>query len=193
MVEAKLWKWFHYYWNLFGCFGRECYRTWRQELFASIVVFLFVALLTGGWKDFQTAIFATGLTLGCFAIWHLLRVPWLLHRSVMDEEKSPGFFASATGVIVLASIFVGGYQLGRTVWRARPATSLQVTFSAPVGPLPVRSAPHPVKPHSPGTPVEVVDFDSGGYASLQNNEGQEIFVMDLGKKRTKVTLIAMFP
>ena len=49
-------------------------------MFASVIVVLFVAVLTGGWKDFRTALVATGCTLACFAVWHLLRSPWMMHK-----------------------------------------------------------------------------------------------------------------
>src|SRR5580700_10922326 len=73
-VDRRKWKWFHYYWNLCKHFGRECYRTWRWELFASVLVGGFSAILTCGWNDFRTALLSTGLTLGCFVVWHLLRI-----------------------------------------------------------------------------------------------------------------------
>lgn len=111
-MEAATWRSFHYYWNICKHFGRECYRTWRGELLASVLVSVFYAVLTHGWKDFRTALVATGLTLGCFVIWHLFRAPWLLHKSMHGHGgQEPGFLAGAFGVIVIASVFIGGYEL----------------------------------------------------------------------------------
>jgi hypothetical protein len=133
---AASWEWPRYYWNMCKHFGRECYRTWRQELFASVIVVLFTAVFTGGWKDFRTALLATGMTLGCFALSHLLRVPFLLHKSmhgIAHEGNPPGFLAGAFGVIVIAAVFVGGYKLGVSFWNARPLGEIAAFPSADHG------------------------------------------------------------
>jgi hypothetical protein len=109
----ELSQWPHYYWNLGKHFGVECYRTWRWELFAFVLVTIFVAVLTRNWKDFSTALLATGLTLACFAIGRILRTPFLLHKSLIVENASePHFMAGIFGIAVFAAVLIFGYELG---------------------------------------------------------------------------------
>jgi hypothetical protein len=103
-------------------------------LFASIPVGFFVAALTGGWKDFKTALLATGMTLGCFIVWHILRAPWLLYRSVQTSESEPGTLAGLLGVAVIASVLFGGVELGRFLWAARPIGIIASTIKSPPPP-----------------------------------------------------------
>lgn len=115
-MHARSWKWFHYYWHLCMYFEQECYRTWRWELASSVVLSVFVLLLTRNWKDFKTALLATGLTLGVFAIWHLVRTSWLVHKSVHQEvEKEPGTLAGIFGIFIFIGLFAGGYNAGSLV------------------------------------------------------------------------------
>lgn len=99
----------------------------------------FVALLTGGWKDFRTALLATAMTLGCFIVWHIVRLPWLTHKSIGEEG---GFLAGAFGILVITGVLAGGIELGRTTWAARPA---------PIPPI-VKIEPPP--PPFPQTKIE---------------------------------------
>lgn|GEM_PF-5483347 len=132
MRQGTSWKWPHYYWNLCKDFGRECYRTWRQELLASAIVIFVTLALTGGWKDFRTAMLATACTLGLFAIWHLVRVPWLLHQSVHGSEAShPGILAGIFGIAILAGIFIGGYELAVSMWTLRPLGTIEAPMRSP--------------------------------------------------------------
>src|ERR1700690_3520700 len=109
-MDAQHWEWFRYYWSLCKRLGQETYRTWRWELFSSVPIGFFAAVLTGGWKDFRTAILATALTLGCFVVWHMIRLPWLVHRSVHAKgESEPGLLAGAFGIVIIAAMFTGGY------------------------------------------------------------------------------------
>lgn len=132
MHPAALWKWPDYYWNLCKHFGVECYKTWRWELAASVLVVFFTALISGQWKDFRTALLATGLTLGCFAAWHLVRVPFVLHKSVHGQEQNeapaPGNLAGIFGLIVIAGIFTGGYELALILWNAKPIGEIKSEF-----------------------------------------------------------------
>src|SRR5271155_1081881 len=131
-MEPKVWKWRQYYWALCRYLGEECYRTWRQELLASVIVILFTLILTGEWKDFRTALLATACTLGAFAVWHLLRIPWLLHRSVHRHgEAQPGILAGIFGMVIVVAMLVGGYELALYMWKLRPVEILQVTFKVP--------------------------------------------------------------
>lgn len=123
--------WPRYYWLLCKHFGSECYKTWRWELFASVLVIVFTAVITGDWKDFRTALLATGLTLGCFVIGHFVRVPFLLQKAqTSPEESEPSFLAGMFGALVIAGIFMGGYELGVAVWHARPLGAIETHFSS---------------------------------------------------------------
>ena len=98
------------------------------------------------------------------------KAPWL--ERMLDRR-------SAIGVLLLVTIFLligDGYEL---LTKEMP----EDTFPAPVGPIAAPSAPHVAKSHNPAIPVELVDFESGNYASLQNNKDEEIFVMDLQVKQ----------
>ena len=105
-------------------------------MFASVVVIFFTLVITGEWKDFRTASLATALTLAAFAIWHLLRAPWILERKDSSEEpKEPGFFAGAFGIVVIVGVFIGGYELAIRMWELRPVGTIQSTFAPPPQPI----------------------------------------------------------
>jgi hypothetical protein len=120
MARGRNWKWFDYYWSFCKELGAETYKTWRWELFASIPIGFFIAFINGNWKDFRTALLATGMTLGCFVVWHALRVPWLLHRSTHTLDSDRGTLAGVFGIAVIAALLIGGMEFGRALWSARP-------------------------------------------------------------------------
>ena len=105
-------------------------------MLAGVVVGAFVAILNGQWKDFRTALLATALTLGCFAAWHLIRVPFLLHRDAVaaNEFSEPGFLAGAFGILVIAGMLIGGYELALSLWAIHPLGEIKSTFSSAGGP-----------------------------------------------------------
>jgi hypothetical protein len=155
-------QWFTYYWLACKRFGAECYHTWRAELFASVVVSLFIYLLSlrenrGAWKDFRTALLATAFTLGSFALWHLVRIPWLTHQQVTSREdiaKHWGF--GVLGVTVMAALLFGSYSLASLVLEMR-AISVAIKIPAPTGPqitlenptkVVTRTVTVPAKPYS---------------------------------------------
>jgi hypothetical protein len=123
-------KWWHYYWHICKEFGSECYRTWRWELLASIVVVICTAVISGQWKELRTATFATLMTLGCFAVWHLFRVPWIVHQAISGRRKGaePGLPSGIFGLFVVVGLFVGGYVLARELWRAKPVAIIDSVF-----------------------------------------------------------------
>jgi hypothetical protein len=135
-MDPKDWQWPRYYWSLCTHLGQETYRTWRWELFSSVPVGFFAAWLTGGWKDFRTGLLATALTLGCFVIWHIVRLPWLVHKSVQTAgEEEPGFLAGVFGILILAALFVGSYESAVVSWNLRPLGVIEIVTKAP--PVPV--------------------------------------------------------
>lgn len=131
-------KWPSYYWMFFKRFGEECYRTWRQELLASVVVLVVTYALTAkedplAWKTLKTALIATAITLGAFTIWHLVRTPWLVHRSTIGKERPNEHWAFGVfGVGVIAFLLFGSYSLTSYVLALR---SISVTLRVP-SPLP---------------------------------------------------------
>ena len=74
-------------------FLRECYRTWRQELLASVLVSVVTYGLMArshdpaAWGSFKVALIASGLVLGAFAIWHLFRTPFLIHGQTVERMQ----------------------------------------------------------------------------------------------------------
>jgi hypothetical protein len=74
------------YWRRFFVqFGSECYHTWRAELLSTVAVAVVTYILTHS-SDTQaraslkTALLSVGIVLGFFALYHLLRTPWLLDK-----------------------------------------------------------------------------------------------------------------
>ena len=104
-----------YYWRFLLEFGQECYRTWRWELLASLVVSFVTYLMTKGddplaWRNFKVAFLATAITLAAFAFWHLVRTPWLVHRSVNASAEATIHWSSAVfGIVVLIGLGAGVY------------------------------------------------------------------------------------
>jgi hypothetical protein len=137
MQHGLGWKWFHYYWNLCKQVGSETYKTWRGELLSSVIVVLFVGVLNGNWADFRTAMLATAMTLGCFIVWHILRSPWLLHKSVHAVEGSdvPGTLVGVFGFVAMAAVVMGTFALGRVLWNARPLGTIEVQTKTPTVPI----------------------------------------------------------
>jgi hypothetical protein len=105
------WKWHDYYWHVCEQFGRECYKTWRWELAASVIGYLFTALITHNWRDFRTSLISAGLTLAALVLWHFVRSPWLLRKAEIAKETHPGKLAGAFGIVIIIGMFVGGYFL----------------------------------------------------------------------------------
>jgi hypothetical protein len=143
MVGGHHWKWFHYYWNFCRSVGAETYKTWRWELFSSVVVVVFTFVLGGDWKDFRTAIGATALTLGCFIAWHVARAPWLLHKSTHQSEEGdlPNKWFGFLGLAAIVALVVSGICLCNTLWAARPLGTITVEIKSPSPPQITRVEP----------------------------------------------------
>ena len=82
---ARVLPWPAYYWNLTKEFGKECWRTWRGEVAASVVVLVFIFLINRNTPDLKTALIAVAYTIAAFSLWHLVRMPWLLHKKYLDS------------------------------------------------------------------------------------------------------------
>lgn len=188
-MHVSSWKWKHYYWNACKQFGRECYRTYRWELLASIVVGFFVAVLSGNWKDFRTALLATALTIGCFATWHMLRTTFLLHKSIHGDrqEKEAAVWEGVVGALVITGMVAGGLLLNSYLWEVRTETEIiakfppvsvpTIAFREPPTPAPPKAQLNPAGPALPnltwtqehaldpdGKPTVTVSFRTDGPA-----------------------------
>jgi Sec-independent protein translocase protein TatA len=113
-------RWFDYYWALCRHFGYESYKTWRAELFSSALVAAATFGVTQSLREFKTALLSVGITLGAFLIWHLIRLPWILHRAKENGDSQPGFWSGALGLILLVAALIGAGKLGAALWNARP-------------------------------------------------------------------------
>jgi hypothetical protein len=72
-----------YYKRVFGTFGRELWATWRTEAWPTVLISLATYALTrhedlNAWKTFLYTAEASGLYLGGWGIYHLIRAPWKL-------------------------------------------------------------------------------------------------------------------
>lgn len=102
----------------------------------SIIVGILTFFINNNWKDFKTALLATGLAFGCFAIAHFLRSPWLTYRQTNGELAEPGTWAGVLGLAIIAAVLIGGTELGRVVWAARPLGTISPPqVNAPVPPI----------------------------------------------------------
>lgn len=80
---------FAYYKTLFKEFVRLCYESWRRELSAAVFVALIAYGITfrdkGAWESTKIALLANAILLFCLAVFHLVRVPWLVHSRTAPE------------------------------------------------------------------------------------------------------------
>lgn len=108
-------------------------------MLASVLVSLFIYFLSvrenrAAWKDFRTALLATALTLGAFALWHLVRIPWLIHKRVIGREEVREHWGfGVLGVTVMAALLFGGYSLASSVLQMH---ALPLTIKIPAPPAP---------------------------------------------------------
>jgi len=105
MVAIVSWK--SYYWDFFKEFGKECYRTWRGEMFASVLVIAFIFLINRASIDLRVGLLASGYTLATLASLHFLRTPWLLQRR---EERLPAAWGILGMAVGLASVVLWLYS-----------------------------------------------------------------------------------
>jgi hypothetical protein len=79
-------RWTTYYWVFAKAVGKECYKTWRGELFASLVSAGFIYLMNRKSVDVRMALMAAAYTMALFVIWHSLHIPWLLYKRFGESE-----------------------------------------------------------------------------------------------------------
>jgi hypothetical protein len=74
-------------------FGYELYRSWRAYMFSTIAIALIVFTLSKGGDASSTGtafiltLKATGIFLVLFAVYHLFRTPWLLHKDASRSQN----------------------------------------------------------------------------------------------------------
>ncbi|GGA80937.1 hypothetical protein GCM10011507_35190 [Edaphobacter acidisoli] len=107
--------------QFFATFLHECYSTWRQELLASTLVSAatYVLMLRShdpaAWGTFKVAIVASGIVLGGFAIWHLLRTPFLLHNETVERLGQEAIAALESQKIAIRQEIA--HRVSPTDWR----------------------------------------------------------------------------
>lgn len=138
-----------YYWRFFQEFGQECYRTWRWELLASLCVSFITFAITKGddplaWRNFKSVFLATLLTLAVFALWHLVRTPWLVHRAVNSApEQTTHWISGVFGVLVLTALGIGAYVSISYLTTVPAPPVVKISAPAPPAALPQQEAKLP--------------------------------------------------
>jgi hypothetical protein len=126
----------HYWWRFLSVYGEECYKTWRQELLASVIASGATFLITWAndtlaWSTLRTALGATAITLALFALWHLVKIPYLLTHTRNEPRKLAGYF----GVLIVLCLMGGAGLIAVTVkehWGPRASEHTQVSQPAAV-------------------------------------------------------------
>ena len=71
----------------------------------------------------RIALFSAAIVLAGFAVWHLVRTPFLVHRSADVEGEIPHWGFGVVGVFVLLAIIGGGYEFFNTYLAGDAITS----------------------------------------------------------------------
>ncbi len=147
-----------YWWRFLSVFGEECYKTWRQELLASAIASIATFFITWAndtlaWSTLRTALRATAITLAVFAIWHLVKVPYLLTHPREKPHKLAGYF----GVFIVLCLMAGAASVAVVVkahWSSTVTPRAPPTAtSKPEKPTEQKAAdPTPQSPSKPATP-----------------------------------------
>jgi len=91
-------KWPIYSWDICKRFGAEFYHTWRWEVFTSLLIAGVVYGITvyddpQAWKNLLVTVQASAYVLGGFAVWHILRTPFLAGNGTAAKGfRSLGFW-----------------------------------------------------------------------------------------------------
>ena len=103
-----------YYWTCIRHFGRQVWRSWRAEVFSSLGVSVIVFLIGLRLRDatalsaFEIALVANLGWLALFALWHLVRSPWLIYRdseirnSAIKSHRGWGVLGLAVLILMVA-------------------------------------------------------------------------------------------
>jgi hypothetical protein len=126
-VQALASKAGSYYWTFFQVFGRECYRTWRQDFFVSFITALAVYAITyrsdpAALESLKVALQSAGVVLGLFTIFHLVKTPYLVHTESGEKSLQQTHWSfGVAGVFVLGALAFGCYTAVTKVFSKRPA------------------------------------------------------------------------
>jgi hypothetical protein len=108
-------SWPEYVWDALKKFGFELYHTWRWELATSVVMACVSYGITvyddpQAWKNLVVSIDAACYVLGGFAVLHIVRTPFLIHKHTLKQERVPeswqfGIFGACAFVLLCFGAF----------------------------------------------------------------------------------------
>ena len=131
-----------YLWDCCKRFGAEFYRTWRWELFASLLIAVADYGITvyddpQAWKNLVVILQASAFVLGGFGVWHIIRTPFLVHReTVKGNRVSDHWGFGILGIVALGSMGYGVYCIAHTTVRHYFVAPLPaIVFRAPLAPV----------------------------------------------------------
>jgi hypothetical protein len=160
----------NYWWRLLKTLGREVYRTWRQELLASVLISVVAFLITRrtdpeAWKNFEVALVAAAVVLVLFACFHFLRAPWLSHVQIAQGGQPIhgifGLVGMITVVVLLAAPIVLWLYL-------RPVQEMVVTATVPcpsIPPVVVKMLNSPAAIKLPAGGTKIIQKGTGNTAN----------------------------
>lgn len=148
-----------YYWTFFQVFGRECYRTWRKEFLVSIITALVVCAITyrsdpRALESLKIALQSAGVVLGVFAIFHLVKTPYLVHTESGEKSvQQAHWLFGMVGVFALGALAFGCYTAVTKAFSKRSAQVVRDSQpeikpipkeeNSPTKNAPIRHAPKP--------------------------------------------------
>jgi hypothetical protein len=160
-------SWYDYYWSFLKEFGKECYKTWRTELFASVIVCFWLYVFNQKAIDLEVALVATIYTLLSFALVHISRIPWLLYKQA-EEAKNLKWGWGVFGIAVLAGAFAVCVYTGLWFYTMQPQVKLAgtpdardqriVTIEAQLNKLKVIESPVSLRRRTIKLSNEIFDF-----------------------------------
>jgi hypothetical protein len=115
--------WPAYYLALVKQCGKECWRTWRGEVLASVISSVFLYLINRSGVDMRTALLATGYTVSAFVLWHLIRVPWILYQKLDEAEHLKPIWGLVGSAFIAATLFLIAFAAA-WFWELQPRVDL---------------------------------------------------------------------
>lgn len=161
----------HYYWQFLKRFGQECYRSWRKEIFAAVILTPITYLLTkqdkNALENAMVALEANITLFSAYVVFHLIRTPYLLHRERLrpdqrGEQPIHGKFGLLGCFLLLAIAAAVAYRVVNpwvfeppniTVKSPPAPTITQAPSPAPTQAPPARNASRSTQPASTGPAV----------------------------------------
>jgi len=106
-------------------------------VFSGIAYWFSIGADSRAWADLQTALLSSGITLGIFAVYHLIRVPFFVHADTVVGDPNmpvPGKAYGIFGVLLLLGMVVGAGVLGKQVYAALPKATVEIVIKTPPAP-----------------------------------------------------------